>query len=156
MSGNRAQSQFLRIYTPGGSNHHKWQNFYVNQTVTLSSVNYIYFPFVWGGIGESSAFGDQTVTITLPATNKAISAFKDAFQFKHLCELRCFEFDARDGVTAPQAGQTLIGSFNGYVAKMSGSDVELEIDLGATLAPVGAQIPTFTANNRLIGVPIQP
>lgn len=155
MSGYRGQSQFLRLYTSGGADHHLWQNFYVNQTVTVSSKSYRYFPFTWGGIGESSAIGDQTVTLNLPATSLAVSAFQDAFANKHLCQLQCFEFDTRDGVAAPQTSQTLIGSFVGYVAKMSGSHIELEVELGATLAPVGAQIPSLTANNKLIGVPIQ-
>ena len=156
MSGNRAQSQFLRVYTSGGSDHHLWQNFYVNQSVTVSSKSYRYFPFVWGGIGESSAIGEQTVELTLPATSLAISAFQDAFTSKHLCELKTYEFDLRLGVTTPQFAQTTIGTFLGYVSAMSGSLTELSVELGSTIAPVGAQIPSRTASNRLVGVPIQP
>ncbi len=155
MSGNRAQSQFLRIYTSGGSDHHLWQNFYVNQSVTVSSKTHRYFPFAWGGIGESSAIGEQTIQLTLPATSLAVSAFEAAFSSKHLCELKTYEFDARLGLTTPQSGQTEIGAFLGYVAKMSGSLTELSVELGSTIAPVGAQIPSRTATNRLVGVPIQ-
>lgn len=155
MSGNRAQSQFLRIYTSGGSDHHLWQNFYVNQSVTVSSKTYRYFPFAWGGIGESSALSDQTVSLSLPATSLALSAFEDAFKSKHLCELQAYEFDARLGVSQPQSGQVLIASFLGYVSRMGGSFTELSIELGASLAPVGALIPSRTASNELIGVPIQ-
>ena len=157
MSGNRAQSQFLRLYTSGGSDHHLWQNFYVNQSVTVSSKTYRFFPFVWSGISESSALGEQTVTLTLPATSLAVSAFQSAFSSRHLCELQTYEFDSRlGGLSAPPTGQTLIASFLGYVSKMSGSLVELSVELGSTIAPVGAQIPSRTASNRLIGVPIQP
>lgn len=156
MSGNRAQSQFLRIYTSGGSDHHLWQNFYVNQSVTVSSKTYRYFPFVWGGISESSAIGEQTVELVLPATSLAVSAFEDAFNSKHLCELKVYEFDPALGVSAPQSSQTTIGSFLGYVLGMSGSLTELSVALGSTIAPVGAQIPSRTASNRLVGVPIQP
>ena len=155
MSGNRAQSQFLRLYTSGGSDHHLWQNFYVNQSVTVSSKTYRFFPFVWDGIAESSAIGEQTVTLTMPATSLAISAFQAAFSSKHLCQLQTYEFDSRLGVGTPQSGQTLIGSFLGYVSTMSSTLTELSVDLGSTIAPVGAQIPSRTANNRLVGVPIQ-
>ncbi len=155
MSGNRAQSQFLRIYTSGGSDHHLWQNFYVNQSVTVSSKTYRYFPFTWGGIGESSAIGEQTVELTLPATSLALSAFEAAFSSKHLCQLQTFEFDARLGVNAPQASQTEIGTFLGYVASMGGSLTELSVQLGSSIAPVGALIPSRTATNDLVGVPIQ-
>lgn len=156
MSSNRAQSQFLRIYTSGGSDHHLWQNFYVNQTVTISSKSYRFFPFTWDGIGESSAIGEQTVELILPATSLAISAFQTAFSSRHLCQLQTYEFDSRLGVSAPQSSQTLIGSFLGYVSTMSSSLTELSVSLGSTIAPVGAQIPSRTASNRLIGVPIQP
>ena len=156
MASNRAQSQFLRIYTSGGSDHHLWQNFYVNQSVTLSSKDYRFFPFAWSGIGESSAIGEQTVQLVLPATSLAISAFQAAFSSKHLCELKTYEFDSRLGVTTPQSSQTVIGSFLGYISKMTSSSTELTVELGSTIAPVGAQIPSRTASNRLIGVPIQP
>lgn len=156
MASNRAQSQFLRIYTSGGSDHHLWQNFYVNQTVTVSSKSYRFFPFTWSGIGESSAIGEQTVELILPATSLAISAFQTAFSSKHLCELKTYEFDSRLGVNTPQSSQTVIGSFLGYISKMNSSLTDLTVELGSTIAPVGAQIPSRTASNRLIGVPIQP
>ena len=156
MSSNRAQSQFLRIYTSGGSDHHLWQNFYVNQSVTVSSKVYRFFPFTWDGIGESSAIGEQTVELILPATSLAISAFETAFSSRHLCQLQTYEFDSRLGITTPQSSQTLIGSFLGYVSTMSSSLTELSVSLGSTIAPVGAQIPSRTASNRLTGVPIQP
>ncbi len=156
MAGNRAQSQFLRIYTSGGSDHHLWQNFYVNASVTVSSKTHRYFPFTWGGIGESSAIGEQTVDLVLPATSLAISAFEAAFTSKHLCELKAYEFDSRLGTDVPQSGQRTIGSFLGYVLTMGATETELSIELGSTIAPIGAQIPSRTATNRLVGVPIQP
>ena len=155
MAGNRAQSQFLRIYTSGGSDHHLWQNFYVNQSVTVSSKTYRYFPFTWGGIGESSAIGEQTVELTLPATSLAVSAFEAAFASKHLCQLQTFEFDSRLGMSAPQTGQTEIAEFLGHVISMGGSLTQLNVQLGSSIAPVGALIPSRTATNDLVGVPCQ-
>ena len=156
MSGNRAQSQFLRLYVSGGSDLYLWQNFYVNQTVTLSSKSYRYFPFVWSGVAESSAPNEQTVTLSMPATSLAIEAFQEAFDSRILCELQAFEFDARLGVNAPQSGQTLIATFLGYASRMNGSFTEMEVELGASLAPVGSTIPNLTATNSLVGIPIQP
>lgn len=156
MSSNRAQSQFLRIYNSGGSDLHLWQNFYVNQTVTVSSKSYRYFPFAWNGVTEDSAPSEQKVILTLPATSLGLSAFEDAFGAKRLCELQAFEFDARLGVSQPQSGQTLIGSFVGYVSRMNASFFELQIELGASIAPLSATIPGLIATNALVGIPIQP
>ncbi len=156
MSSNRAQSQYLRLYVSGGSDLHLWQNFYVNQTVTVSSKSYRYFPFAWSGVTESSAPNQPTVDLTMPATSLAIGAFQDAFDSKVLCELKAYEFDARLGVSAPLSSQTLIASFLGYALRMTGSFTEIKVELGSSIAPISATIPNLTATNSLVGVPIQP
>ena len=152
---NRGQAQYLRIYTSGGADHKLWQNFYVNTNVTLSSKVYSYFPFEWNGVGESSALSGQTVSIRMPATSSAISCFETAFKNQQLCLVSTYEFDSRLGVDVPQSSQTLIAEFLGYVASMNGSFTELTVELGSTLTPIGAQIPSRTATNELVGVPIQ-
>jgi len=152
---NRGQAQYLRIYEPGGSDYRLIQNFYVNTDVTVSSKTYSYFPFEWSGVQESSALSGQTVSLRMPATSLAINSFESAFKEHRLCVVSAFEFDTRVGVSAPQSGQTLIAEFVGYVSRMNASFTELVVELGSTLAPVGAQIPFRTATNELVGVPIQ-
>ena len=92
----------------------------------------------------------------MPATSLAIGAFQEAFDSKVLCELKAYEFDARLGVNVPQSGQTLIASFLGYASRMTGSFAEINVELGASIAPVSATIPNLTATNSLVGIPIQP
>lgn len=152
---NRGQAQYLRIYVSGGADQKLWQNFYVNTDVTLSYKTYTYFPFEWSGVEESSALSGQTVSLKLPATSLAVSCFETAFKEQQLCLVSTYEFDTRSGIDAPQSGQTLIAEFLGYVASMRGTFTELTIELGSTLAPIGAQIPSRTATNGLVGVPIQ-
>ena len=152
---NRGQAQYLRVYTSGGADQKLWQNFYVNTDVTLSSKTYTYFPFEWSGVGESSALSGQTVSLKLPATSLAINCFETAYKQQQLCLVSTYEFDTRLGVSLPQSGQTLIAEFLGYVSQMNGSFTELTVQLGSALAPSGAQIPSRTATNGLVGVPIQ-
>jgi hypothetical protein len=151
---NRGQAQYLRIYTSGGADHKLWQNFYVNTDVTLSSKTYNYFPFEWNGVGESSVLGGQTVSLRMPATSLAISCFETAFKERQLCLVSTYEFDTRLGVDDVPSSQTLIAEFLGYISSMNGSFTELIVELGSTLAPIGAQIPSRTATNSLVGVPI--
>ena len=152
---NRAQAQYLRLYTSGGSDHILWQNYYLNTTVTVSSKNYEYYPFEFEGISESSAIGGATVNITVPATDEVITQFLRAAYFDRLCEVSVYEFDNRLGNTAPQTGQTLVGQFVGYVRNMSGDFAALQIELGSALAPIGAQIPPRTYNSFLVGAPLR-
>ena len=152
---NRGQAQYLRVYTPGGADQKLWQNFYVNTDVTLASKTYNYFPFEWNGVGESSALSGQTVSLKMPATSLAINCFETAFKEQQLCLVSTYEFDTRLGISNVQSGQTLIAEFLGYIASMNGTFTELTVELGSTLAPIGAQIPSRTATNGLVGVPIQ-
>ena len=55
---NRAQSHFLKVYNASDSTvYARWQNYYVNQSVTLSSASWSYFPFVATGIMAATANG---------------------------------------------------------------------------------------------------
>ena len=152
---SRGQAQYLRVYISGGADQKLWQNFYVNTDVTVSSKIYTYFPFEWSGVSESSALSGQTVLLKMPATSLAISCFETAFKQQQLCLVSTYEFDTRLGVNVPQSAQTLIAEFLGYVVSMNGSFTELKVKLGSTLAPIGAQIPSRTATNGLVGVPVQ-
>ena len=151
----RGQAQYLRIYASGGADYQLWQNFYVNQNVTVSSKSYSFFPFARDGITETSALGGRSIQVKFPATSLAVNAFQDASRLKYLCELNVYEFDTRLGVASPQSAQILIASFVGYVSRMNGSFTALRVELGSTLAPIGAQIPPLTSTNALVGVPIQ-
>ena len=151
----RGQAQYLRIYASGGADYQLWQNFYVNQNVTVSSKTYSFFPFACNGITETSALGGGSIQVEFPATSVAVNAFEGASKSKYLCDLSVFEFDTRLGVAQPQSGQVLIARFLGYVSRLSGSFTALTVELGSTLAPIGAQIPPRTATNSSVGVPIQ-
>lgn len=147
----RAQSQFLRIHDPAGATYHRWQNFYAHQTVAWASSSWIYQPFTASGI-TSGATGDEGgVTISAPASPLVVDALQRAMDSGWLFTLQVYQFDAYDGVTAPLAGQTLVGTFTGEVVNAGGTLTELQLELGSSLSPVGAQIPPRTMTTRLIG-----
>jgi hypothetical protein len=151
---NRAQSQYLRIFD-ATTTYARWQTYYVNQTVTLDSASWSYLPFNANGIVESGASGGKSVTVTVPATNTVVEAFNLALSYGRFCELKVYEFDSRLDQTAPQAGQQLIASYTAEVVGMSGTFTRLEIELGSSLSPVGAQVPPRKFTSYLIGVPLR-
>lgn len=151
---NRGQSHYLRIYK-GATDYDLWQSYYVNQTVTVDSKNYEYFPFQTGGIQESSALGSIGMSIAMPATQKAVETFELALYDQRLVEVSVYEFDSRLGNGAPQSGQILITRFLGQVVGLSGSFTSLEISLGSALATVGSQAPPRTFTTALVGNPLR-
>jgi hypothetical protein len=151
---NRGQSQYLRIYE-GANTFVRWQGYYVNTTVTWDGASWDYQPFVVNGLIGGTPGTDVGMTIQAPATERILRAFHNAINFNLLVEVKLYEFDTRLSNAAPQATQQLIGSYVGEAISMGGSFTLIELRLGSTLAPVGAQVPPRKFNNRLIGVPIR-
>ena len=95
------------------------------------------------------------MSITLPATSLAVTAFETALNNNYLCEIKMYQFYSALTQITPQASQILIGTYVGEVTGISGSFVQLEIRLGSSLSPVGAQVPPRKYTGALVGAPIR-
>jgi hypothetical protein len=151
---NRGQSQYLRLFE-GATTYQRWQNYYVNQTVTWQATSWQYFPFaVDGFVGGSSGSGNNAA-IVVPATTDAVVLFEQALSGNWLCQVNMYEFSTQLTQAQPQSSQLLIGSIIGEIIRISGSFTELTITLGSSLSPVGAQVPPRKFTNALIGAPLR-
>jgi len=124
---NRAQAQYLRIYDES-STYVRWQQYYVNQTITLDAASWTFNPFSANGIVGSSASGGNSISVTAPATTSVVDAFTAAIANNRLCE---------------------------EVTGMGGSFTGISIELGSSLSPVGAQVPPRKFTSYLIGSPLR-
>ena len=146
----RAQSQFLRIFS-GGTTYNRWQSYYVNTSVSYGGAVWAYQPFDADGITAGDVESEASISVTLPATTNVIEAVLTALDQARLVELQLYEFDTLLGNSTPQADQTLIATYIGEVVNASGSFTSITMELGSSLAPVGAQVPPRKFNTRLIG-----
>ena len=150
----RGQSQYLRIFDNGGT-YQRWQNYYINSTVTYDTASWAFLGFDVDGFTAGQTGDEGGVSVTLPATAFIIDTVEDALRNARLCELQMFEFDTLDGNDAPQAGQELIASYVGEVVGAGGPFESISLELGSSLSPVGAQVPPRKFTSRLIGVPVK-
>jgi hypothetical protein len=148
----RGQSQFLRIFS-GSTTYQRWQAYYVNTSVTWESASWSYQPFDADGITAGEVQSESSISVTLPATTNVMEVVLQALDEARLAELRLYEFDTILGNSTPQTGQTLIASYLGEVVGVSGSFTSIQMQLGSSLSPVGAQVPPRTFSTRLIGAP---
>jgi len=148
----RAQSQYLRIFS-GSTTYQRWQSYYVNTSVTWDTATWSYQPFDADGITAGEVQSESSISIRLPATTNVIEVVLQALDEARLAELQFYEFDTIYGNNTPQTGQTLIASYLGEVVGVKGGFTEIEMELGSSLAPVGAQVPPRTFSTRLIGAP---
>ena len=148
----RAQSQYLRIFS-GGTTYQRWQSYYVNTSVTWESATWSYQAFDADGITAGEVQSESSISIRLPATTNVIEVVLQALNEARLAELQFYEFDTILGNSTPQAGQTLIASYLGEVVGVSGGFAEIQMGLGSSLSPIGAQVPPRKFSSLLIGAP---
>jgi hypothetical protein len=148
----RAQSQYLRIFS-GSTTYQRWQSYYVNTSVTWAGASWSYQPFDADGITAGEVQSESSISIRLPATTNVIEVVLQALDEARLAELQFYEFDTILGNSTPQTGQRLIASYLGEVVGVKGGFTEIEMELGSSLAPVGAQVPPRTYSSRLVGAP---
>jgi hypothetical protein len=148
----RGQSQYLRIFS-GSTTYQRWQSYYVNTSVRWESASWSYQPFDADGITAGEVQSESSISVTLPATTNVMEVVLQALNEARLAELRLYEFDTILGNSTPQAGQTLIASYLGEVVGASGGFTSIQMQLGSSLSPVGAQVPPRTFSTRLIGAP---
>jgi hypothetical protein len=148
----RGQSQYLRIFS-GSTTYQRWQSYYVNTSVTWESAAWSYQPFDADGITAGEVQSESSISVTLPATTNVMEVVLQALNEARLAELRLYEFDTILGNSTPQTGQTLIASYLGEVVGVSGSFTSIQMQLGSSISPVGAQVPPRKFTSNLIGSP---
>ena len=148
----RGQSQYLRIFS-GATTYQRWQSYYVNTSVSYGSAVWSYQPFDADGITAGEVQSESSISVTLPATTNVMEVVLQALNEARLAELQVYEFDTLLGNSTPQTGQTLIASYLGEVVGVSGGFTSIQMQLGSSLSPVGAQVPPRTFSTRLIGAP---
>ena len=148
----RGQSQYLRIFS-GATTYQRWQSYYVNTSVSYGGAVWSYQPFDADGITAGEVQSESSISVTLPATTNVIEVVLQALNEARLAELQVYEFDTLLGNSTPQTGQTLIASYLGEVVGVSGGFTSIQMQLGSSLSPVGAQVPPRTFSTRLIGAP---
>jgi hypothetical protein len=150
----RGQSQYLRIFS-GSTTYQRWQSYYVNTSVTWESASWSYQPFDADGITAGEVQSESSISVTLPATTNVMEVMLQALNEARLAELRIYEFDTILGNSTPQDGQTLIASYLGEVVGVSGGFTSIQMQLGSSISPVGAQVPPRKFTTKLIGAPCQ-
>ena len=148
----RGQSQYLRIFS-GATTYQRWQSYYVNTSVSYGSAVWAYQPFDADGITAGEVQSESSISVTLPGTTNVMEVVLQALNEARLAELQVYEFDTILGNSTPQTGQTLIASYLGEVVGVSGGFTSIQMQLGSSLSPVGAQVPPRTFSTRLIGAP---
>ena len=150
----RGQAHYLRLFD-SSTTYFRWQSYYINQTVTLDSASWSYYPFTVSGLLADSGSSANDVSIQVPGTQLVIDYFSAAISNNRLCDVFIYDFDSSLSQDAPQSSQVLIGRYVGEVVEITGDFENLSVRLGSSLSPVGAQVPPRIFTTSLVGAPIR-
>lgn len=148
----RAQAQYLRIFA-GTTTYQRWQSYYVNTSVIWNGQQWAYQPFDATGITAGEFQSESSLSVTLPATTNVVDVVLQALDEGRLVELNLYEFDTLLDNNNPQDEQSLIASYIGEVVNVQGTLTTIQIELGSSISPVGAQIPPRKYTSQLVGAP---
>lgn len=145
-----AQSQFLKISDAAGLVYYRWQNYYAT-AVDWSSQSWLPVSFIAEGLTSGINGQESDINITAVAITGIAQALERAILKGHLAELTVYQFDTILGNSTPQASQQLVGSYLGQVIGGSASLTSITMQVGASLAPIGAQMPPRRFTTAIMG-----
>jgi hypothetical protein len=147
----RAFAQYLRIYGQTDT-YARWQNYYGSATTWESEI-WEFLPFSAEGIEAGDLQNEGSLVVIMPAITSTYATVLTALRQGLTVDIRTYEFDPRSDNTAPQATQLQIARYTAQVVNARRSLTQIELVLGGTLAPVGAQVPPRKFTSRLVGAP---
>ena len=147
----RAQAQFLKLYDSADIVRERWQSYW-SGLVTWQSAQWDYVAFIADGFVEGDSGSEQSISVKLPATPRAVVACERALSAGWLAELTIYQFDDFQAPAGPVSTQELVAQFNGQVVGAAATVTSFTLELGSALAPVGATVPPRTLTTALMGV----
>jgi hypothetical protein len=146
----RAQAQFLKLTDTSGIVRERWQSYWSTQ-VPWSSQQWDYVAFVADGFVEGDSGTEQSISVKLPATPRAVVSCERALAAGWVAELQIYQFDDFTAAAGPISTQELIAQFNGQVVGAAATVTAFTLELGSALAPVGATVPPRTLTTAIMG-----
>jgi hypothetical protein len=146
-----AQCQFLRIFDSVGVTWQRWQNYYAHRSITFQDAAWQFQQFDANGLIAGQTGDEGGVTINMPAFPLVVDALNVAMAQGQLLEVLAYQFIPTGNEASPPASQELIARFTGEIVNASATLTTMQVELGSSLSPVGAQIPPRTLTTRLIG-----
>lgn len=168
----RAQAQTVRIYEPGQLQNAQplayHQSYWQTKSVLIDGAAASFQPFSTGVIVSTNTGDNQTLGVTFPATSYWVRQVEEATVSRRIFEVSIYELNGLDAeilerndsgpevyFEPTQIVMNLLSRFFGEIVDASSNRVELSVNLGSSLSPVGAQVPPRKFVSSLVGTPLR-
>jgi hypothetical protein len=142
---NQSTAAFMVIRQKNGTVVKQWQNRWDGQTVD----GHEFMPFRIDEIHSAISSSSDTVTIQFPETKPIVGLVEAAVSAAYIVQLTIKKY-AFPNVTT---GGTVVATTTGEVVQASMNTQVVQVVLGSSLDPVGAQVPPRRYTTTILGAP---
>lgn len=141
-------AQFFTVKNADGTVLHKWQNFWVNQTVDTHA----FLPFQAEAIFSKSSASSDTLSITMPISASLLPIIDAGLMQFYIGTIDLYQFQpSLDGL--PPATKLLATSFTGEFVSAEVLDTTINLAIGSNIDSTESQVPIRKFTSTLAGIP---
>lgn len=140
----------IRI-TQAGENLYRFQNFFINKTITHSSRVYQFVPFGFSGVTVNRSGDGLESTLVFPNNELTRSWAVTAIEIRHIIEVDVLLIEDSDPDTGPSAAHNIVHSYVGQVTGGQWDNVSLNMELSSILDAVGTDVPRRALTRKIVG-----
>lgn len=140
-----AVGNFLTL-TTSGTVQHRFQNFFIGETITYEGNSFGFLPFGFSGVTVNRTGDNTEASVLLPNNNISRSWAVEAIEKRWLAQVQVMLLDPDDRNSFTQMHQ-----YVGQVAGGQWDESSLQLTLSTVLDAVGSDVPTRKLTQKLIG-----
>ena len=152
MESNYAIANYLTFTVPDAQVRYRFQNFYLNETVSWVNGEHQFLPFGFSGISIDRNGTNVTSSLVFPNTELTRVWAVKAIEEFWLAQIRVVRVDPDDSsVAAGNPDAYRLYSYVGQVTAGSWDDTKAVLTLSSVLDAVGSNVPNRRLNRNLCG-----
>lgn len=140
-----AVGNFLTLYAANDPVH-RFQNFFIGQTITHSNAEYGFLPFGFSGVTVNRTGDNTDASLVLPNNSLSRNWAVEAIRDRWAAVVQVMLLDPADNTSFNQIHQ-----YNGQISQGKWDEAALTLDLNTVLDAVGSDVPARRLTKRLIG-----
>ncbi len=134
-----------------GTNLFRFQNFFINKTISHSGRNYQFVPFGFSGVTVNRSGDGLESTLVFPNNDLTRSWAVTAIETRHIIEVDVLLIEDSDPDTGPSATHNIVHSYVGQVTGGQWDNVSLNLELSSILDAVGTDVPRRALTRKIVG-----
>lgn len=143
-----AIAQYLTFTIPDDAVKHRFQNFFINQTVPWVNGSHRFLPFGFSGVTVDRNGGNIDAALVFPNNTLSRSWGAEAVEKFWLARVRTVLVDPTN---TAESAQRLLYNYNGQVTAGAWDDTKLTLQLNSILDSVQKNAPNRKLNRNLCG-----